>query len=280
MTYKITLLAENTTYRHNTIAQHGQSILIESLDYRLLFDVGEIPHAVTYNMKQLGIEVKDISDFVISHRHIDHIGALVSMIPEFTSQGLYLPMQLGESNIKNHPEKYNFLKPNPDGGYDLAISAKDVLEINKYQNIKLVENEGIEIHKDIYTTGCIGDWMMEQAVVIDQKELGLTVILGCSHPGVEALVEKAKLATGNSKVRGIIGGMHFTDFSQQEMKEHANNLKKYNLEFVVPSHCTTVAGAIALKEELGDIIKLSKTYTFGVGNRIEVGENIQFFFVD
>lgn len=29
MDCKITLLAKNTTYRHNALAQHGQSILIE-----------------------------------------------------------------------------------------------------------------------------------------------------------------------------------------------------------------------------------------------------------
>ncbi|MDQ6984993.1 MAG: hypothetical protein Q9M91_00550 [Candidatus Dojkabacteria bacterium] len=118
MKYKITALAENTTFRHNALAQHGQSILIEAGDeYKMLFDVGEIPGAIEHNMKQLKVELNDINDVVISHRHI---GALTNMVSNLNDQRVYLPTQLGEEDIRNHPEKYNFLPKNPDGGYDLA----------------------------------------------------------------------------------------------------------------------------------------------------------------
>lgn len=280
MNYKITALAENTTYRHNVLAQHGQSLLIETEGYKLLFDVGEIPHAVTYNLEQLHIGLSEINDVVISHRHIDHIGALKHMLPNFNSQTIYLPSQIGQPDIKNHPEKYNFLKPNPDGGYDLALNEADKEEILKYSNIKHVGSEGFQLAEGIYTTGCVGDWMEEQAVVIDQGELGIIVLVGCSHPTVEKMVEKAMKVTGNRKVRGIVGGMHYTDYSEAEIRERSQYLKGLNLDFIVPSHCTTVLGAKVLLEELGEgVVKVSKTSSFGAGNSISVGEDVVVNFV-
>lgn len=278
MKYKITALAENATYRHNAIAQHGQSILIEADEYKLLFDVGEIPTAIKHNLEQLNIKFTDINDIVISHRHIDHVGALLSILPELSNQRLFLPLQMGEPHIKQHSEKYNFLKPNPDGGYDLAISAEDAEILNKYPHIELVNEQGFEIANSIFTTGCEGEWMQEQAVVIDQKELGITVILGCSHPTIEVLIEKAQKVTGNNKVRGVIGGMHFTDFTKEEIQERSLYLETLNLEFIVPSHCTTVLGALTMQGVLGDIVHLSKTKSFGVGNSVEIDNDIKFNF--
>jgi 7,8-dihydropterin-6-yl-methyl-4-(beta-D-ribofuranosyl)aminobenzene 5'-phosphate synthase len=277
--FKVTALAENTTYRHNAIAQHGQSILIESGNYKLIFDVGEIPLAIRHNLEQLGIGFDKVNDIAISHRHIDHIGALLSILPEIEDTRLLLPTQMGEPHVKHHLKKYNFLRPNPDGGYDLAISVEDTIEINKHRNLRLVEKDGFEIHQNIYTTGCEGDWMKEQAIVIDQGEKGITIILGCSHPTVEVLIQKAIAVTGNKKVRGIIGGMHFTDFSKDEIKLKSEKLGELNMEFIVPSHCTTVLGAITMKEILGDIVHLSKTNSFGAGNSVEIGEDVRFNFV-
>lgn len=49
--YKLTIIAENTVYRHNACAQHGLSVLIETSHYKLLFDVGEVSTAILHNLK-------------------------------------------------------------------------------------------------------------------------------------------------------------------------------------------------------------------------------------
>jgi len=279
MKYKVTLLAENTTYRHNAIAQHGQSILIESDEYKLLFDVGEIEGAITHNLNALNISIDSINDILISHRHIDHVGALPAMMNLLKSQRLFLPLQMGEPHIKKHPNKYKFLVPNSDGGYDLSISQEKALELNQYTGVKIVDNAGFQLAKNIYTTGCVGDWMQEQAIVVNQMEKGITLIVGCSHPSVEVLLEKAIKVTGNSKVRGIIGGMHYTDYSDEEIESRIDYLETLDLEFIVPSHCTTVRGNLHLKNRLGDKVILSETYSFGVGNSITIGDEIELDFV-
>ncbi|MBT6755767.1 MAG: MBL fold metallo-hydrolase [Candidatus Pacebacteria bacterium] len=278
-TFKLTSLAENTTFRHNCLAQHGQSILIEVDDYKLLFDVGEVPGAVEHNLTQLGISLDDIDDVLISHRHIDHIGGLKSMLPKFDDQRLFLPLQMGESHIKNHPYKYNFLARTDGGEHNLAISEEDSNLINEYKNITIVDDNGFELSNSIYTTGCVGDSMKEQSVVIDQKEMGIIVVLGCSHPSVETLIKKAIEVTGNDKVRGIVGGMHYTDYDREEMRFHAENIKSMSPDFIMPGHCTTVEGCRVLSEVIGENVVLSKTGTFGTGNSVLIGEDIKVEFV-
>lgn len=275
MNYKITALAENTTYRHNVLAQHGQSLLVEVEDYKLLFDVGEVPGSVMHNMRQLGVDLKDINDIVISHRHIDHIGALSDMISSLDEQRVLLPEQAGEPHIKEASEKYVFLEQNPDGGYDLAIEQDELNIIKEYANTSVVEENGMHLSNDIYTTGCEGDWMREQAIVIDQHELGIVLLVGCSHPTVEVLLEKAKKVTGNEKVRGIIGGFHYPDLSDTEIREKAHSFDEMGLEFLIPSHCTTVRGALILQGVLGEKVHMSKTYTLGAGNSIEIGNELK-----
>lgn len=278
-TFKITSLAENTTFRHGCLAQHGQSILIESNNYKLLFDVGEISGAVEHNLSQLGVDLDNVDDVLISHRHIDHIGGLKEMLPKLKNQRLFLPLQMGKPNIKSHPYKYNFLPKNENGEHNLAISEEDSKIINEYPNTTIVDEKGLKLFDGVYTTGCIGDSMMEQAIVVDQKELGIVVILGCSHPGVEALIKKAKQVAGNNKLRGVIGGMHYTDFNNQEMHEHAEVLKEMSPEFVMPAHCTTVDGARVLSEVIGEKVILSQTGTFGAGNTVIVGDDVEVQFV-
>ncbi|MDQ6984994.1 MAG: hypothetical protein Q9M91_00545 [Candidatus Dojkabacteria bacterium] len=123
--------------------------------------------------------------------------------------------------------------------------------------------------------------MEEQAIVIDQKELGIIVIVGCSHPTLEVMVEKAKITTGNNKVRGIIGGFHLADKTEDEIIESANKFKSFGIEFMAPGHCTTVGGCQILEKTLGsEIVRLSKTGTFATGNNIEInGSEILFNFV-
>lgn len=278
-TFKITSLAENTTFRHGCLAQHGQSILIETDGYKLLFDVGEVPGAVEHNLTQLGVSLDDINDVLISHRHIDHIGGLKNMLPKLKTQRLFLPLQIGKPNIKSHPYKYNFLPKNENGEHNLAISEADSKVINGYPNITIVDDKGFKLSEGIYTTGCIGDLMMEQAIVIDQGDLGIVVVLGCSHPGVEELISKAIEVTGNHKLRGVIGGMHYTDYNSEEMHKHAAVLKEMNPEFVMPAHCTTVDGARVLSEVIGGKVILSQTGTFGAGNTVVVGDEVEVQFV-
>lgn len=68
---KISILNENTVYKRGLIAEHGLSLLIETDNKRILFDMGQ-SFAFTYNAEKMNISLEGLDAIVISHGHYDH----------------------------------------------------------------------------------------------------------------------------------------------------------------------------------------------------------------
>jgi 7,8-dihydropterin-6-yl-methyl-4-(beta-D-ribofuranosyl)aminobenzene 5'-phosphate synthase len=81
-----------------------------------------------------------------------------------------------------------------------------------------------QIANGAYTTGELGKDIKEQSLVLQSKR-GNLVVMGCSHPGLGLIIEKA-MELG--EVYGIIGGFH--GFDEYYVME--------GVKLVVPCHCT------------------------------------------
>jgi 7,8-dihydropterin-6-yl-methyl-4-(beta-D-ribofuranosyl)aminobenzene 5'-phosphate synthase len=93
--------------------------------------------------------------------------------------------------------------------------------------------EPTQISSKIYTTGALGTWPKEQALVAGTDK-GNIVITGCAHPGLGNILQVAKRL---GKVYGVIGGLHgFLDFKQLE-----------GIELIGPCHCTRYSEQIREK---------------------------------
>ena len=80
------------------IAEHGLSLLVtvygEKGRHTILLDTGHTKIGVPHNMERLGIDAADIEAIVISHRHMDHTGALYPLLdkmPAPVTVVLHLP---------------------------------------------------------------------------------------------------------------------------------------------------------------------------------------------
>ena len=86
---ELTVLVDNNTHAGNClISEHGLSFLIEEFDLKLLFDCGS-SDAFIKNAYKMQIDLAQITDIVLSHSHIDHIGGflrLQSLYQKFTSE--------------------------------------------------------------------------------------------------------------------------------------------------------------------------------------------------
>jgi 7,8-dihydropterin-6-yl-methyl-4-(beta-D-ribofuranosyl)aminobenzene 5'-phosphate synthase len=80
---------------------------------------------------------------------------------------------------------------------------------------------------------------------------GVILIVGCSHPGIEHIVQEASAIDPHINI--LFGGLHQIQKPDQEVERIAAVLHdQYKLERVAPGHCTGEPEFAALKRAFGD----------------------------
>ncbi len=192
---KLTIVYDNEKIVSDLETGWGFSCCVECKE-KILFDTGWDGNILLRNLKRLGIQPESIDKIVISHNHWDHIGGLVDLLNVNDSLRVYIPPSFS-SNLKREISR-------------------------RAEMIEVIE--GMEISDNCITTGELDKGIKEQSLLL-KTEKGIVILTGCSHPGVEKIMNVAKKY---DKVYGIVGGFH--GFS---------NLKAIEgLKLIVPCHCT------------------------------------------
>jgi 7,8-dihydropterin-6-yl-methyl-4-(beta-D-ribofuranosyl)aminobenzene 5'-phosphate synthase len=117
--------------------------------------------------------------------------------------------------------------------------------------------------------------LKELSLAVNTPE-GLVLVVGCSHPGIEKIVETA--ASINPKIHLIAGGFHLVVASDDVVARTVAALKDtFKVESVAPGHCTGEPTFAALKKAFGDqylYAGLGTTLPFGAktGSDMRRGE--------
>ena len=82
-----------------------------------------------------------------------------------------------------------------------------------------------------------GTLIREQALAILSSS-GIVIVVGCSHPGVERIVEEAVRKLQGKRVVAVIGGLHLLESSIERIKATAESLRRMGVERVAACHCT------------------------------------------
>lgn len=206
---EITVLYNNVAQDTRLIPAWGMSCLIEGMEKTILFDTGGDGRILLSNMRKLGKDPAKVEAVVLSHIHGDHTGGLSEFLRAAGNVELYIP--------KSFPD--GFRRQAEELGHTTTMIGKPV-----------------QIAKDVYSTGEMGDGIKEQALILNTSK-GLVVITGCAHPGVVDLVRRAKeVCTGD--VYLVMGGFHLMGYSDREVQKIIKELKDLGVKKVGPSHCT------------------------------------------
>ena len=105
----------------------------------------------------------------------------------------------------------------------------------------------------------------EQATCFRVGDRGLVVITSCGHGGIINTLRRAQDITGVGKIYALVGGFHLMAASPEYLATVMAELKKFDLEHVMPMHCSGQNFIDLAKREIPEKLVLCGTgssYTF------------------
>ena len=108
--------------------------------------------------------------------------------------------------------------------------------------------------------------LKELSLAVDTPD-GVVLVVGCSHPGIEAIVAEAVKV--NPHIHFLAGGFHMVVAQDPVIEKVANALHDtYKVDFIAPGHCTGEPTFTALHKAFGD------RYLYaGLGTTLSMGAN-------
>jgi len=219
----ITVIYDNNPYTEGLRAEWGLSCLIRGSERTILFDTGGNGSFLLENMNDLGIDPQKIDTVVLSHLHSDHVGGLKEFLEKNEQVTVYLPMSFP------HEFKDNLMS----------------------SSIKIMEvHDATEICEGVYTTGELGAGIKEQSLIVHTTQ-GMIVITGCAHPGIVAILNRAKDLIKDDILLAM-GGFHLGGAGQGDLEKIIFSFRSMGVKFVGPCHCSGDLARQMFKEEYGD----------------------------
>ena len=257
----------------------GFAAFIEYGGKRILVDTGNNADIFAHNVKAKGIDLSRLDFAVVTHRHGDHTSGLNYLLSVNQGVKIYAPKEnfgafgaeLPGTFLKSNdslppemryfdgkvPEKLRFGSPWPQGNFERVMKTTEIAP--GFHLILLKGSWGVDLD------------VMEISLAIDTPE-GIVLVVGCSHPTIEKIVEAAKAAI-NKPIHLVIGGIHLLPAKDDEIVRIATTLRdEWRVEFIAPVHCTGEAAFAVLKQTFGD------RYVYaGLGTTIMLGPTVKTF---
>mgnify|MGYP002563738459 FL=1 len=274
----ITLLVDNKA-GEGLECVHGFAAWIRIRDRRILFDTGQ-KDVILKNAERLGINLADAEVLVLSHGHDDHTDNLADFYAINPNAPMYCGRNIDADRFCCRPgEQALNWSPPPSAKKifeTLPPEQKHVLDKPLYllQGVAITgpvprlttfEDVGDALFLDIEARK--PDPVSDDMSMWFETDKGLVILLGCCHSGIVNTVNYIRKVSGIEKISGIVGGMHLIRASKERMDKTLEAMKSWNMDFLIPCHCTGDNAMQQMKDYLGDIV------TFGhTGTVIDLGE--------
>jgi 7,8-dihydropterin-6-yl-methyl-4-(beta-D-ribofuranosyl)aminobenzene 5'-phosphate synthase len=224
----------------------GYSSLIEYGGRRILFDTGANGANFEHNVKSLGVDLKRLDFVVISHRHNDHTAGLHYVLRENPDVTIYTPVEGGGFNSRTGPALTNLLKRYiasvPEdmryfGGNPPAENWPESPWATRFEQI--TEPREVLPGFFLFTTrsAAPGTVEMNEISLVVKTPKGGVLVVGCSHPGIERLVEAATKI--DPQLYEVFGGFHLVNMADEKITEMVTAFRdKWKIERMAAGHCT------------------------------------------
>src|SRR6478736_3427013 len=250
----------------------GFSALVEIAGKRILFDTGDDRDIFAANVKAKNVDLTKLDFVVLSHRHSDHMAGQSYVLSVNPKVKIYAPKEgfgiYGSSLPSSFYRKDEALPPQMryyDGKPPEVMTFGSAWQGANFEPIE----KTTEVAPGITLIALVSDApgtkeLRELSLAIDTPD-GIVLVVGCSHPGIEAIVAEA--ARIDPHVHVVAGGFHLVTAQDAAIEKVARSLHDgYRIDFIAPGHCTGEPTFAALRKAFGEHYLYA-----GLGETLNVG---------
>jgi len=256
---RVTILYDSFGKNPSLTMDWGFAALVEYGGKRILFDTGNNAKIFEHNVKAVGVDLGNLDFVVMSHRHGDHMGGLAYLLKVNPTVKIYAPKERSGVYGDDQPSSTWYRK-------DASLPAEqryysgappEIIHMGEAwpgANFQLIDRN-TEIAPGMYLIALVSDRpgtleLHELSLAIRTPD-GLVLVVGCSHPGVEHIVQEATAI--NPHINILFGGLHQIQRPDPEVERIRSMLYNHHrLQLVAPGHCTGDTEFAALKKTFGD----------------------------
>jgi 7,8-dihydropterin-6-yl-methyl-4-(beta-D-ribofuranosyl)aminobenzene 5'-phosphate synthase len=222
----------------------GYSAFIEHRGKRILFDTGNNPEVFAHNVKAATVDLSRLDFVVVSHRHLDHTAGLTHLLRVNPTVKIYAPREaFGVFGSELPSEFYRKQDSLPEEMRYYDGHPADTLEFGTTwpEGRFVMVDSTLEVAPGVHLISLVSDAvgtkeLRELSLALETPE-GMVVVAGCSHPGIERIIEAA---TGiDPRVHMVFGGFHLPAATDDVIARIATALHDtFRVDRVAPGHCT------------------------------------------
>ena len=232
----------------------GYSALVEYGGRKILFDTGGRVEQFAANVNALGVDLRDVDFVVLSHRHGDHTSGLNHVLAVNPKVKIYTPAEQQEFHTPSAPALVGLIRRHVESApedmhyFDRAVP-NQIGSDSPWPNANFEQiRKPTEVLPGFWLFSTVSDVKgtkeMNEISMAVQTPQGLVVIVGCSHPGVEKILEDAVKI--HPRVYSIFGGFHLVDTPDAEVTSLVTRFRdQWKFERVAAGHCS---GELAFSE--------------------------------
>ena len=269
------------------IGEWGFAALLEVDGRRMLLDTGARPESVLRNASELGIDLSEVTDLIITHNHFDHTAGLITLRREMAKKN-------ARALSRAHVARGIFdRRPGPNGS-----EGNGLLPLKgEYEALggTFVEHNGpAELIPAMWFTGpvrrvhpernwsgtgqvqtangLVEDTVPEDASIVIDTADGLILISGCGHAGIINTIEQARRVVREAPILAAVGGFHLFAAKDDVLEWTGKKLKEFGVRYVLGAHCTGLEAVYRLRAMLD--LNRSSAVVGAVGSSFTLGTGI------
>ena len=252
-TDRVTILYDAFGRHAGLTRDWGFAALVEYRGQRILFDTGNNAVIFERNVRRLGVDLRRLDYVVVSHRHGDHTSGLNYLLRVNPTVRIYAPREgfgvFGNAVDYAFVRRDSTLPPEQryfDGAMPGTLTSGTPWPAARFSWVDSTTQIGPGVTVVATVSDRPGTMELKELSLVLETAEGTVVVVGCSHPGIEKILEAAGSVSPHHHL--IVGGLHLVATPDAEIDRVATALRdRFRLDLIAPGHCTGEPAFAALR---------------------------------